>query len=149
MSQLLDETNTAAETKSYYVRSTNDNRKKEEEGGDGKPKIADFEVGKIVGAGNFAQVHKAFNQKSEEWVVLKILKKENVAAMKHVDHIINERHVLKQLTEMCEHAHQFEQYRKEICPFIVKFISSFQDNDKLYFELEYVQGCSLLTQIRQ
>ena len=101
MSLLLDETNTAADTKSYHVRSTNDNRRKEE---DDKPKIEDFEIGQVVGAGNFAKVYKAFNKKSEEWVVLKVLKKESVAAMKHVDHIINERHVLKQLTTVNEHA---------------------------------------------
>ena len=60
--------------------------------------VDDFEIGQVVGAGNFSKVYKAFNKKSEQWVVLKVLRKESVAAMKHVDHIINERNVLKHLT---------------------------------------------------
>ena len=63
-----------------------------------KMRITDFELGQVVGAGNFAKVYKSFNKKTQEWVALKVVKKENVAAMKHVDHIINERNVLKHLT---------------------------------------------------
>jgi serine/threonine protein kinase len=48
----------------------------------------------VVGVGNFGRVHKALNKKSNHLCALKILKKESVAAMKHVDHIINEREVL-------------------------------------------------------
>ena len=48
----------------------------------------------IVGIGNFGKVHKAYNNKSNRLCALKVLKKESVAAMKHVDHIINEREVL-------------------------------------------------------
>lgn len=57
-------------------------------------RIEDFELGQIIGAGNFAKVIKCFNKRTNEWVALKKIKKENVAAMKHVDHIINERTVL-------------------------------------------------------
>lgn len=67
--------------------------------------------------------------------------------MKQVDHIINERTILKFLTE--HNAEHLERDQLEqVCPFIIQFYSSFQDNDKLYFELEYVQGCSLISQIR-
>lgn len=59
-----------------------------------KPKISDFDLMEIVGIGNFGKVHKAFNKKSNRLCALKVLKKESVAAMKHVDHIINEREVL-------------------------------------------------------
>lgn len=141
---LLEE-NTAAETRSHHGKPNTDLRKDEEE----KPCIQDFDVGNVVGAGNFAKVHKALNKKSNEWVALKILKKESVAAMKHVDHILNERNVLRHLVLASEQAAQSpSSSRKSICPFIIRLISSFQDNDNLYFELEYVQGCSLLTQIR-
>ena len=43
-----------------------------------------------------------FNTKTKQWVALKVLKKESVAAMKHVDHIINERNVLKMLSDIQE-----------------------------------------------
>jgi serine/threonine protein kinase len=52
-----------------------------------------------VGIGGFGKVHKAFNNKSGRTCALKILKKESVAAMKHVDHIINEREVLQYLSD--------------------------------------------------
>ena len=60
--------------------------------------------------------------------------------------------MLKYLTELnCEKKENQatnEKQNNSICPFIVKFYNSFQDNDNLYYELEYVEGCSLLTQIR-
>jgi hypothetical protein len=34
------------------------------------------------------------------------------------------------------------------CPFLMDIYSSFQDKENLYFELEYIQGCTLLSQIR-
>lgn len=35
------------------------------------------------------------------------------------------------------------------CPFTVKIFSSFQDQENLYLELEYVEGCTLLSQIKK
>ena len=60
-----------------------------------KPKITDFDILEVVGIGNFGEVHKAFNKKENRVCALKALRKENVAQMKHVDHIINEREVLQ------------------------------------------------------
>lgn len=31
------------------------------------------------------------------------------------------------------------------CPFIMNIYSSFQDKENLYFELEYIQGCTLFS----
>ena len=93
-SPLIKETNAAIESRLHYSKCNTEKKLAEEE----KPHIDDFEIGQVVGAGNFAKVYKAFNKKSEQWVVLKVLRKESVAAMKHVDHIINERNVLKHLT---------------------------------------------------
>jgi len=59
-----------------------------------KPKITDFDILEVVGIGNFGEVHKAFNKKENRVCALKALRKESVAQMKHVDHIINEREVL-------------------------------------------------------
>lgn len=97
-----------------------------------KPNIEDFEVGQIIGMGNFSKVYKALNTKTNTWVALKVMKKESVAAMKHVDHIINERNVLKYLADLqikinnnledVDYSGNSFSYN---CPFIVKFISSF------------------------
>ena len=60
-----------------------------------KPKITDFEIQECIGIGNFGAVHKAINKKENRVCALKALRKESVAQMKHVDHIINEREVLQ------------------------------------------------------
>ena len=59
-----------------------------------KPKITDFELEGIIGFGNFGKVHKAYNKRDKRVCALKVLRKESVAQMKHVDHIINELEVL-------------------------------------------------------
>jgi len=64
-----------------------------------KPKISDFDIQEVVGIGNFGEVHKAFNKKENRACALKALRKESVAQMKHVDHIINEREVLQFLSD--------------------------------------------------
>jgi|TARA_B110000305_G_C19326924_1_gene581911 serine/threonine protein kinase len=59
-----------------------------------KPKISNFELYEVIGIGNFGKVVKAYNKKEKRLCALKVLNKESVAAMKHVEHIINEREVL-------------------------------------------------------
>ena len=103
-----------------------------------KPKIKEFEQHEIIGVGNFGKVVRAFNKTAQRLCALKSLKKENVAQMKQVDHIISEREVLQYLSEM-----------NNLCPFIMSIYSSFQDEDNLYFELEYIEGCTMLSQIRK
>ena len=68
--------------------------KKEQSLREQRPKISDFEINEVVGIGNFGKVYKAYNKKYERICALKVLKKESVAAMKQVDHIISEREVL-------------------------------------------------------
>ena len=100
---------------------------------------------------------------------LKIIKKESINAMKQVDHIIGEREILRFLTLLQGNfkkpamirdssANQLRnqhglplnklQSNKQ-CPFIINIFSSFQDEEHLYLELEYVEGCTLLSQINK
>ena len=65
-----------------------------------KPQIKDFEIGQLIGAGNFAKVFKAYNSKNERVCALKVISKENIMAMKQVDHIISERQVLKFISDL-------------------------------------------------
>ena len=116
-----------------------------------KPKITDFELYEVIGIGNFGRVHKAYNNKAGRICALKVLRKESVAAMKHVDHIINEREVLQYLSDrnrafiedQLKHDHNDSMASE--CPFLMDIYSSFQDKENLYFELEYIQGCTLLS----
>lgn len=69
--------------------------------------------------------------------------------MKQVDHVIGEREVLKYLT--LQHANERAGHgpKSHSCPFIISIYSSFQDEAHLYLELEYVEGCTLLSQINK
>lgn len=90
-----------------------------------------------IGIGNFGRVIKALNKTENKIRALKIVSKESVAYMKQVDHLISEREVLLDLST-----------RNNSCPFIMDIFSSFQDDENLYFELDYIEGCTLLSQIR-
>lgn len=92
-----------------------------------------------MGIGNFGKVYKANNKKERRNCALKVLLKESVARMKQADHIISEREVLQYLK------FKNEDLGNERCPFIMDIFSSFQDSENLYFELEYIEGCSLLS----
>lgn len=62
--------------------------------------ITDFDVFEDVGVGSYGRVVRAFNKREKREVALKILPKENIAQMKHSDHIVNEREVLGYLSEL-------------------------------------------------
>ena len=104
-----------------------------------KPKISDFQIQELIGVGNFGKVMKAYNIVRKQLCALKIVRKESIALMKHADHMINELEVLKMLSSRAS---------DNECPTIMKIHSSFQDSESLYLELEYIQGCTLLSQIR-
>ena len=127
-------------------------------------KITDFRLEGVIGIGNFGKVYKAINRKEDRICALKCLKKESVAEMKHVDHVVNEREVLQYLTDINEMIYpQPKPLNKHSsplkiqedsesdspptleCPFVMQIYSSFQDKMNLYFELEYIEGCTLLS----
>lgn len=88
-----------------------------------------------IGIGNFGRVVKAFNESENRWCALKILQKDTIRQMKHVEHVIYERENLMYLSD---------KHHREECPYIVRLFSAFQDEENLYFELEYIEGCTLL-----
>ena len=87
---------------------------------------------KMIGAGNFAKVFKAYNNLCGRVCALKVIKKDNLLQMKQVDHVISERQVLNLLSNLrnnnsvttAESNNNLNATQK-FCPFIVKFYSSF------------------------
>ena len=74
------------------IKEYEDNREK-----DLKFTLKDFDVQNKIGQGNFSVVFKAICKKTDLEVALKIVRKESVGLMKQVDHILNERAILKYL----------------------------------------------------
>lgn len=77
-----------------------------------KPKITDFKLDKVIGIGHFGKVLKAWNKSQKRWVALKVLKKESVAEMSHVEHVINEREVLFYLREANTYRLRYDSMRR-------------------------------------
>ena len=89
-----------------------------------KPNINHFDLFEQIGEGNFGRVVRAFNKRDEREIALKILPKENIAQMKHSDHVVNEREVLAHLSEI-RLINEEEENQLACCRFIVDFFSSF------------------------
>lgn len=69
-----------------------------------------------LGIGNFGRVVKALNKIENRWCALKILQKDTIRQMKHVEHVIYER---ENLVYLSDKQHQTE------CPYIVELYSAF------------------------
>ena len=90
-----------------------------------KSTIEHFQLHEQVGIGNFGRVIRAYNSRREREVALKILPKENIAQMKHSDHVVNERESLAHLTELCQMAEdELGESVDKRSRFIIKFFSS-------------------------
>lgn len=102
-----------------------------------KPIIADFDLREIIGRGNFGIVQLAEKDtfvgigKPANTVeyALKIVRKADIVINKQIQHITSERDVLKQLKEY-----------KEKNKYSIHSYASFQDEEFLYLQLEYVKG---------
>ena len=98
-------------------------------------------------------MQKAQNRVSNRVCVLKSIPKSYVPKMKHSPHLISEHDVLRYLNSVNKtfvSRDSFEEPIEEtICPFFMTLYSTFQDKENLYFELEYISGCTLLSQIRK
>lgn len=91
-----------------------------------------FDTLSTLGTGAFGRVKLARCKFSGKYCVLKILSKFNVFKLKQVEHTRSERTVLSTIKH----------------PFIVELYTTFQDDYRLYFVLEFVQGGELFFLIR-
>ena len=98
--------------------------------------IDDYELGPTLGTGSFGRVRIATHKATSQHFAIKMLKKTEVLRFKQVQHMLNERDVLHQLSN-------------EPHPFVVNLSETFQDAYYLYFVLQYAPAGELFTHLRQ
>jgi serine/threonine protein kinase len=91
--------------------------------------VDDFHFNTVIGRGTYAKVCLVTRKKDEKLFALKILKKKYIIEKNQEQHIMTEKQILAEI----EH------------PFLIKCYSTFQDEKKLYFVLEYCPGGELFT----
>lgn len=91
----------------------------------------DYEPIAIVGRGAFGEVRVCKNIKTGKIVALKKLFKDEMHKKNQIIHVRTEKDFLK----------------SAVHPNVVELISSFQDNDHLYLEMEFCVGGDLMSQL--
>lgn len=81
--------------------------------------IDDFTFNSVIGRGTYAKVCLVTRKSDGEVFALKVLKKKYIVEKNQEEHIMTEKQILAGINH----------------PFLVKMISSFQDEKKLYFVL--------------
>ena len=89
--------------------------------------LDDFEIIKLIGKGSFAKVYLVKNKSNQKIYSMKKLDKPFLKRTKQEQHTINERILLSKMNN----------------PFLVKLYCCFQDNEHLYFIMEFIQGGEL------
>nr|KAJ3420039.1 hypothetical protein HK105_006182 [Polyrhizophydium stewartii] len=92
--------------------------------------INDFEMLKTLGHGGFGVVRLVRDKTTGEVFAMKILKKAEMLKRRQENHVRSERNLLSNASEVSD--------------WIVRLIYTFQDDDYLYFVLEYMPGGDLL-----
>uniref|UniRef100_K3WPX8 Protein kinase domain-containing protein n=1 Tax=Globisporangium ultimum (strain ATCC 200006 / CBS 805.95 / DAOM BR144) TaxID=431595 RepID=K3WPX8_GLOUD len=98
-----------------------------------KPDIKDFRIEAQIGEGNFSRIVRATYTPTQETFALKVVEKQRVKRLRirHAN-IFNEINMEKEVLNKLRH------------PNIIRLYHTFQDNDKLYFLLEFLDGGELL-----
>lgn len=89
-----------------------------------KASVDDFTFNSVIGKGTYAKVCLVTRKKDGQLFALKMLKKKYIIEKSQEQHIMTEKQILSGISH----------------PFLVKLHSSFQDDKKLYFVLEYCPG---------
>ncbi|CDK24485.1 unnamed protein product [Kuraishia capsulata CBS 1993] len=99
-----------------------------------KPKVSDFEPLKVLGRGAYGKVILVRETRSGKLYAQKQLKKASmVVEAKNYERTVNERTILERVNH----------------PNIVKLFYAFQDFDKVYLILEYLEGGELFTHLAE
>jgi len=95
--------------------------------------IEDFELLKVIGRGNFGRVLLVRKIDSRKLYAMKVLHKSFVVARGEVEHTRSEKKILMNLRH----------------PFLVQLHFSFQNQDRLYLVMDYVNGGELFFHLQQ
>ena len=95
--------------------------------------VEDFELLKVIGKGSFGKVMQVRKKDTQRIYAMKIIKKAHIVERDEVSHTIAERNVLTKLQH----------------PFIVPLKYSFQNPEKLYLVLAFVNGGELFHHLQQ
>ncbi|CTQ40645.1 protein kinase A [Babesia microti strain RI] len=102
----------------------------------GRLSINNFELGPTIGKGSYATVCVARlsnEKKKSSPIALKILHKSKMIKEHQMDHVKNERDILASTSH----------------PFVVQYITSFQDSVNLYIVMEYISGGEMFSYLRK
>jgi CRP-like cAMP-binding protein len=94
--------------------------------------IKELDLKQTLGTGTFGRVRLAFHKKTGQVYALKMLQKQQIAALKQQKNIQNERDILWRVDH----------------PFIIRLYDTYKDRDRLYMLLEIVQGGELFGRLQ-
>lgn len=92
-----------------------------------------FEIVKVIGRGSFGKVFLVQKKDTEEFFAMKVLKKESISKETQRLHTMAERKILQEIDS----------------PFVVKLHYAFQNPDKLYFVMDFLNGGEMFTHLRK
>jgi len=98
-----------------------------------KVTVDDFDLLKVIGKGSFGKVIQVRRKDTGKIFAMKILHKQTIIERNEVEHTKAEKSILMKL----EH------------PFLVKLHYSFQDAEKLYFVMDYINGGELFYHLQK
>lgn len=93
----------------------------------------DFEIDRIVGTGSFGRVCLAWHRVTNRHVAIKSLLKAHIVKNRQVAHVRSERDILHHLDH----------------PFIVRMLTTFQDQQCVHLVMEYIAGGEFFSHLRK
>lgn len=90
-----------------------------------------YEVGRLLGQGNFAKVYHARNINTDQNVAIKVINKQKVLKIGLTDHIKREISIMRLISH----------------PNVVQLYEVMASKTKIYFAMEYVKGGELFNKV--